>query len=189
VVKLRPGEVEARTSLALLSARLGDLAAYRSACAALAATIGRRSWSASDVAIRHCATLRPDGLEDPEARLNAADGLSFLRSPEATLSALAFVQYRAAHLEAARESALKSIAAYAREMQGPPLPGQKPLQGTRPEEVGPHRDDGAPREWLLLALVEARLATTRRRPPGAPRPSAGSTAPPTTRPPPRCSAG
>ena len=37
------------------------------------------------------------------------------------------------------------------------LPGQKPQAEPRAEDVTPERTAGTPREWLLMALVEARL--------------------------------
>ncbi len=158
MIKLRPQETDAQISLAVLSARLGDLGAYRSACAAFVATIGKRGSPTNDVATVHLATLRPDGLADPDAVLKILmPNTKFFQSNPRMLGALAFVQYRAGHLEAARLSARKSIIAYAGRGRLPQLPGRKAQPDPQPEDVSPRRDDGTPREWLLMALVEARL--------------------------------
>jgi WD40 repeat protein len=158
ILKRRPDDAEARISLALLSARLGDRDTYRSACTTLMAPIKKLNWSPTTNATFHVATLRADGLDDPEALVKLLDGAAkYYQSDPGFHSTLACAQFRAGHLEAARQSARESIAAYSRGSQSARLPGQRAEDVLRAEDVGPERDAGTPREWLLMALVEAKL--------------------------------
>jgi WD40 repeat protein/tRNA A-37 threonylcarbamoyl transferase component Bud32 len=163
LVERRPADIEARITLAVLSARLGDRDAYRAVCKSLIASITRFEGSETDVSIVHAATLRPDGLENPDALFNLVERRAqHHRYDSGGRSALAFAQFRAGRLEAARISACESIAAYAVEDQSHltpmlPMPGQKVLARPRVEEVTPKLAAGTPREWLLLALIEDRL--------------------------------
>jgi WD40 repeat protein/tetratricopeptide (TPR) repeat protein len=183
-VRRQPADVEARMSLAVLAARLGDRDAYRSACTTLMAPIQsqRRISPGTEISICHVVTLRPDGLDNLETLLKVLErsasppevprggrnltpavvqtleriAKDFHASWE-VLSALAFARYRAGQLEAARQAARESIAAHATEGLRSSMPGQEARARTRAEDVSPERGTGTPREWLLMALVEAKL--------------------------------
>ncbi len=166
VVKLGPNEADARASLAVLSARLGDLAGYRSHCNALLAMIRGTSMRGPVIVIVDLAALRPEGLDDPEALVKRLEpGKGRATSGFAFWSALGAAQYRAGHFEEARQSVRKSIAIYAGDgfvpfaldPKAPPGARPKIPPGARLEDVGPDRDDGTPHEWFLMALIEARL--------------------------------
>ncbi len=152
VVQRQPANAEATLSLAVLSARLGNHDAYRSACTTLVAPIRRYLPSPSAIATFHAATVRPAGLQDPEALVKLLEPAArFFAWDPGFCSARAFAQYRAGHFEAARQAACDSIAAYAR--------GGAPGAFSRSSatEVTPERASGTPRDWFLMALVEARL--------------------------------
>ena len=182
LVKRQPTDVEARISLAVLSAQLGERDVYHSACASLLAPIKKFRWRGDTIPIFQLATLRPDGCDNPEALVkilvNAAKPFTpsrtgwrpsqavlknlklaetLFQTDPGYLSVLAFAQYRAGHFEAARQSAREAIAAHAASRPVAILPGQKAQAKPRAEDVSPEREAGTPREWFLLALVEARL--------------------------------
>ena len=114
VVERQPADAEARIALALLSARLGRRDDYRLACTALVAPVKRFVPSPTAISTFHAATLRPDGSDNPAALVKLLErAAKYLAQDPEFLSALAFAQYRAGHSEVARESACKSIAAYA----------------------------------------------------------------------------
>ena len=114
VVKLGPNEADARASLAVLSARLGDLAGYRSHCNALLAMIRGNSMSGPVIVIVDLAALRPEGLDDPEALVKRLEpGKGRARPVSRSGTALGAAQYRAGQFEEARQSVRKSIAIYA----------------------------------------------------------------------------
>ncbi len=74
IVERQPANTEAAISLAVLSAKLGNRDAYRSACTALVGAI-RPPYMPSPTVIPalHAATLQPDGLNDPEALVKFLD--------------------------------------------------------------------------------------------------------------------
>ncbi len=157
-VQHQPADIEAKISLAVLSARLGHRDLYRAACTPLFTPLPRVfQVSPTAIAAVHAATLRPDGLDNPEALIKLLEHAArFFRSDSGLQSALAFAQYRAGHLEAALQSARRSLIAYSPLGIGS-LPGQQAQAAPKAEDVTPERATGTPREWFLMALVEARL--------------------------------
>ena len=114
VVKRNPNDTDAKISLAVLSARLGNRDAYRLASRSLVAPIRRIVDPRTAVAPIQAATLQPAGLDDPEALVKVMEPATrFFSKDFGFLSTLAFANYRAGHYEAARQTALNSIAVYA----------------------------------------------------------------------------
>jgi hypothetical protein len=75
--------------------------------------------------------------------------------------ALALALYRAGRFEDARRSARESIAAYGRKWRASPLFNMaypaNPVFASTADAVTPEGPAGTPREWLLLAMIEAKL--------------------------------
>jgi WD40 repeat protein/tetratricopeptide (TPR) repeat protein len=152
VVNHEPANMEAAISLAVLSARLGDRETYRSTCSSRIPSIRRFRPSADVIALFQAATLQPGGLKKPEALVKLLEPTAkFFSSDPGFCSALAFARFRASRFEAALEAAITSLKAYAR---GGVL-GQGMQLGSK--DVTPDRASGTPREWLLMALIEAKL--------------------------------
>ncbi len=154
----KPAPLEVGLCCAALQARLGDRDAYRATCAGLLAVLNRKTPVTTSVPIVQVVTLRPDGQDDPARLLTLLEHpAKYFASDSDFMSALAIAQYRAGQYDAAHQSVRIAFAAYA---QASRLPDNVSGQAVRPTlkaaDISPERDDGTPRQWLLLALIEAK---------------------------------